>query len=61
MEHDLDRRTFRSGIGVGASLIAVLAAAGCTKSALDLSPSQTITQGYVIDQDQIDQVPVGGR
>jgi outer membrane protein assembly factor BamE (lipoprotein component of BamABCDE complex) len=25
----------------------------------DLSPGETLTQGYVIDQQQIDQVPVG--
>ena len=43
-------------------LAAVTALAGCnspsTKS-LGLNPSETLSQGYVIDQQQIDLVPVG--
>jgi len=46
-------------VAVAATAMAVLA--GCTgSSALSgLTPGETITQGYVIDQQQIDQVPVG--
>jgi outer membrane protein assembly factor BamE (lipoprotein component of BamABCDE complex) len=46
---------------LAASAVAAMGSiSGCnsTKS-LGLSPSETLTQGYVIDQQQIDQVPVG--
>lgn len=32
---------------------------GCTNVVGDLTPGETLTQGYVIDQQQIDSVPVG--
>jgi outer membrane protein assembly factor BamE (lipoprotein component of BamABCDE complex) len=52
-----------SNSAIAVSLLgAVAVLSGCnspsTKS-LGLSPSETLTQGYVIDQQQIDQVPVG--
>lgn len=52
-----------SNPAIAVSLAAAVAAlAGCnspsTKS-LGLNPSETLTQGYVIDQQQIDLVPVG--
>ncbi len=41
-------------------LAAVSAVAACTSSkSLGLNPTETLTQGYVIDQQQIDLVPVG--
>jgi outer membrane protein assembly factor BamE (lipoprotein component of BamABCDE complex) len=39
------------------TIVAVSPLAACTSGAL--STSETLTQGYVIDQQQIDQVPVG--
>jgi outer membrane protein assembly factor BamE (lipoprotein component of BamABCDE complex) len=44
--------------GMAASALAVLMLAGC-KTADTLSPSETFVQGYVIDQQTLDQVPVG--
>ena len=42
------------------TLAAMAVLAGCTGAEkLGLNPSETLTQGYVIDQQQIDQVPVG--
>jgi len=40
------------------AVAAAVALSGCTTSQ-DLNPSETLTQGYVIDQQQIDLVPVG--
>jgi outer membrane protein assembly factor BamE (lipoprotein component of BamABCDE complex) len=41
-------------------LVASIAVTGCNAAnSLDLNPSETLTQGYVIDQQQIDQVPIG--
>jgi outer membrane protein assembly factor BamE (lipoprotein component of BamABCDE complex) len=41
-------------------LTAVAAMTGCNSAkTLGLSPGETLTQGYVIDQQQIDLVPVG--
>lgn len=58
---------FKSGITSGRTIVvasALLAAgvvSGCNtqKTFGDLSPGETITQGYVIDQQAIDSVPVG--
>jgi outer membrane protein assembly factor BamE (lipoprotein component of BamABCDE complex) len=44
--------------GVAGILAFGAIAAGCN-AAEGLSPSQTITKGYVIDQDSLDLVPVG--
>ncbi|MDQ6434553.1 outer membrane protein assembly factor BamE [Mesorhizobium sp. LHD-90] len=39
---------------------AIAALSACTQSTLgSMSPGETLTQGYVIDQQQIDSVPVG--
>jgi outer membrane protein assembly factor BamE (lipoprotein component of BamABCDE complex) len=46
----------RAGVTVSALAVA-FALAGCKSDML--STSETLTQGYVIDQQQIDQVPVG--
>ena len=52
-----------SNPAIAVSLAAAVAAlAGCnspTTQSLGLNPSETLTQGYVIDQQQIDLVPVG--
>ncbi|RWD61816.1 MAG: outer membrane protein assembly factor BamE [Mesorhizobium sp.] len=47
--------------GVASLLVAISALSGCNSSKMigDLSPSETLTQGYVIDQAAIDSVPVG--
>lgn len=47
--------------GLLSILLATAAVSGCNTSKTfgDLSPSETLTQGYVIDQDSIDLVPVG--
>jgi outer membrane protein assembly factor BamE (lipoprotein component of BamABCDE complex) len=50
------RRAARAGMAVSAAAMAI-ALAGCNSDFL--STSETFTQGYVIDQQQIDQVPVG--
>jgi outer membrane protein assembly factor BamE (lipoprotein component of BamABCDE complex) len=44
-----------------ASLVAIVALSGCntSKTFAGLKPGETLTQGYVIDQDSIDLVPVG--
>jgi outer membrane protein assembly factor BamE (lipoprotein component of BamABCDE complex) len=56
-------RNFK-GFGVrfgvaGLGLLAVGAVLSACKTTDALSPGETLTQGYVIDQDQIDLVPVG--
>jgi outer membrane protein assembly factor BamE (lipoprotein component of BamABCDE complex) len=47
--------------GMASLLVAVSALSACNSSKMlgDLHPSQTLTQGYVIDQAAIDSVPVG--
>lgn len=55
-------KTIYSPALVGAvSVLAAATLSGCTgtKTLDNLSPGETLTQGYVIDQQQIDQVPVG--
>jgi outer membrane protein assembly factor BamE (lipoprotein component of BamABCDE complex) len=55
-------KTLCSPKAVGtASVLAALALSGCNTSKTfgDLTPGETLTQGYVIDQQQIDLVPVG--
>lgn len=51
----------RRSIGAVSLLVATAALAGCNTSKTfgDLTPSETLTQGYVIDQAAIDSVPVG--
>jgi len=58
----LNFKTILSPLIVGAvSVLAATALSGCNASkTLDgLTPGETLTQGYVIDQEQIDLVPVG--
>ena len=50
------------GLPVMASMLAVTAAlSGCNSSKMfgDLSPSETLNQGYIVDQQSLDLVPVG--
>jgi len=56
------KSTFLSGATAAGSLVLVASAlSGCNSSKMfgDLSPSETLTQGYVIDQQAVDSVPVG--
>lgn len=50
-------KTLAGSVWAGSALIAALALAACKSDAL--ATSETFTQGYVIDQQQIDLVPVG--
>lgn len=50
-------RLRKLGFGLTALGIGGVALAGC--STADLAPGETLTQGYVIDQQAIDLVPVG--
>jgi len=47
--------------GLASMLVAVCALSACNTSKTfgDLNPSQTLTQGYIIDQESLDLVPVG--
>ncbi|PSJ65727.1 outer membrane assembly protein BamE [Mesorhizobium ephedrae] len=49
------------GFAIAGALAAATALPACNSSSAlgDLSPGETLTQGYVIDQQQIDLVPVG--
>lgn len=56
------KSSFSSGpVGAISLLMVVSALSACHSSKMfgDLSPSETITQGYVIDKQAIDLVPVG--
>ena len=46
---------------VASMLIVVSALSGCNSSKMfgDLTPGETLTQGYVVDQQTLDSVPVG--
>ncbi|MFU0503713.1 outer membrane protein assembly factor BamE [Pseudaminobacter sp. NGMCC 1.201702] len=60
--YPLNFKTIFSPLVIGAaSVLAATALSGCNASkTLDgLTPGETLTQGYVIDQEQIDLVPVG--
>ena len=61
MEMSLQSRVFKSFSGIGSSALiafsATLAVSGCNAVAT-LDPSETLTQGYVIDQEALDLVPV---
>jgi outer membrane protein assembly factor BamE (lipoprotein component of BamABCDE complex) len=48
-------------VGVASLLVVVSALSACNSSKMfgDLHPSETLTKGYVIDQQAIDSVPVG--
>ena len=56
------KSTFTSRPAGAISLLLVVSAlSACHSSKMfgDLTPSETITQGYVIDQQSVDSVPVG--
>jgi outer membrane protein assembly factor BamE (lipoprotein component of BamABCDE complex) len=58
----LNFKTIYSPAAVGAAcMLAAVGLSGCNSSKVlgDLTPGETLTQGYVIDQQQIDLVPVG--
>lgn len=48
-------------LGLVSMLVAVSALSACNSSKTfgDLNPGQTLTQGYIIDQESLDLVPVG--
>lgn len=48
-------------LGLVSMLVVASALSACNSSKTfgDLSPSQTLTQGYIVDQDALDLVPVG--
>jgi len=56
---------FKSGhhgfAGAASVLVVAAALSGCNTSKMvgDLNPGETLNQGYIIDQDTLDQVPVG--
>lgn len=58
----LNFKTIYSPAAVGAAcMLAAVGLSGCNSSKVlgGLTPGETLTQGYVIDQQQIDLVPVG--
>ena len=67
MELLLRDRNFKVSLGRGkaltaaAALTALTLTAGCNTNKMfgDITPGETITQGYIIDQAAIDSVPVG--
>ncbi|PYE87169.1 Beta-barrel assembly machine subunit BamE [Phyllobacterium leguminum] len=63
MEMSLSQRIFKGVQTRGAFLIGttILFSAGLTgcNTAASLNPSETLTQGYVLDQQALDTVPVG--
>jgi outer membrane protein assembly factor BamE (lipoprotein component of BamABCDE complex) len=62
-ELSLQRTNFKGNWQVGAAAaisIASLSLAGCSKDALTtINGHEAITSGYVVDQEMLDQVPVG--
>ncbi|MGQ2906660.1 MAG: outer membrane protein assembly factor BamE [Aliihoeflea sp.] len=62
MELSLQGRNFKSRARLVTSGIAVLlagVAAGCSSISGDMSPRQTFQQGYVVDEQMLELVPVG--
>jgi len=61
MEIDLQSHNFKPGRGIGASVVAIAAALALSACSVGdtLTPRETFTQGYVIDQQAIALVPVG--
>ncbi len=51
----------RRSAGAASVLVVAAALSACNSSKLmgDLNPSETLTQGYIIDQQSLDLVPVG--
>ena len=59
MELSLDSKIFKSGLIWGVAVGSSIVLSGCNASSLKLSSSETIHQGYVIDEQQLELVPVG--
>jgi outer membrane protein assembly factor BamE (lipoprotein component of BamABCDE complex) len=62
MEMSLQPRSFKSSasrMGGALALAAALAAISGCNAGSSLSPAETLTQGYVIDEQSIELVPVG--
>ncbi|WP_274629317.1 outer membrane protein assembly factor BamE [Arvimicrobium flavum] len=59
MESFLDSRIFKSSLIWGAAVVSSIAVSGCTASSMNLGTSETFHQGYVIDEQQLELVPVG--
>lgn len=57
MTSEVSTPFFKIRIAAAIAVLATLSA--CSGAATDLSPGETITQGYVFDQQQVDSVPVG--
>lgn len=55
------KRPAGRGLALTASLLAAALVSGCNTSKTfgDLTPSETLSQGYVVDQQAIDMVPIG--
>jgi outer membrane protein assembly factor BamE (lipoprotein component of BamABCDE complex) len=59
MELPLNSRLLNSGLIWGVAALSSIALSGCKTSALNLSASETLHKGYVIDEQQLELVPVG--
>src|SRR5215475_5557254 len=59
MESFLNSRVFKSSLIWGAAVVSSIAVSGCTASSMNLGTSETLHQGYVIDEQQLELVPVG--
>lgn len=55
----MDSRVFKSGLIWGAAVVSSIAISGCTSSTMGLGTAETFHQGYVIDEQQLELVPVG--
>ena len=53
MESPLNSRLFNSSLIWGAAALSSIALSGCNTSALNLSASETLHKGYVIDEQQL--------
>ncbi|MBX3597209.1 MAG: outer membrane protein assembly factor BamE [Rhizobiaceae bacterium] len=55
------KRPAGRGFALGAGLLGAAIISGCNTNNMvgDITPSETLTQGYVVDQQSIDMVPIG--
>ena len=55
------RAASKAIVGLASALAVTAALSGCNSSKMlgDLNPSETFTQGYIVDQQALDSVPVG--
>lgn len=58
-ESFLDSRLLTSSLIWGMATLSSIAVTGCTSSSVGLGMGETIHQGYVIDEQQLELVPVG--